>query len=316
MVCTARRHTEERQCLDDNVQHLENTCTELRAMLLMETTVNTTESTQRQEKVEALEVELARCRVDYSSLEQKMKHMVETPLGFRKRVHGLKMKCIGYAKRRKTMLRAQIQPTIVTSVQESNKWDGRKRRLGGEGDLQSKTAEAIASILSAGEVVALAEQPKMSQATIAAAKAIFKKISDSLTEDVMLGACDGSGVTHRLYAMIYKTVKQRVGLVAPTFNGSLLPSPNRLAQLRKQMNDKLPQFIGDYYSIEGCRVIPAIRIGKKIVAPEKEVILNSKNNLFVDLEVVQQSMVLFYDITVAGNVTTSNPQNLDCLQSL
>lgn len=93
----------------------------------------------------------------------------------------------------------------------------------------------------------------------------------------MLGACDGSGVTHRGYSMIYKTVKHRVGLVASTLNGSLLPTPNRLAQLRKQMNDKLPQFIGVYYSVEGRRVIPAVKIGKKIMTPEKEVILNSKN---------------------------------------
>lgn len=95
--------------------------------------------------------------------------MVETPLGFRKRVHGSKMKSTnelakgsGYAKRRKTMLRAQIQPAVVTSVQESNKRDGRKKRLGGEGDSQSKTAEATAGLLSAGEVGALAVQPKMS----------------------------------------------------------------------------------------------------------------------------------------------------------
>lgn len=72
MVCTACRHIEERQHLDENVRDLESTCVELRAMLLMETTVSTAESTQRQEKVEALEAELARCRVDYNSLKQKM----------------------------------------------------------------------------------------------------------------------------------------------------------------------------------------------------------------------------------------------------
>jgi hypothetical protein len=66
------------------------------------------------------------------------------------------------------------------------------------------------------------------------------------------------------------------------------------------MNAKLPQFIGEYYHVEGRRSIPSVRrTGKDIVAA-KEVILNSRNNLFVDLEVVQRSMVLFYGMTVEG----------------
>ncbi len=68
------------------------------------------------------------------------------------------------------------------------------------------------------------------------------------------------------------------------------------------MNEKLPQFIGDYYHIEGRRIIPEVRVGKKIVRGAKEVILDSKNNLFAQLEVVQRSMVLFYDMTVQGNI--------------
>lgn len=49
-------------------------------------------------------------------------------------------------------------------------------------------------------------------------------------------------------------------------------------------------------------MIPVVRQGKKEITPAKEVILHSKNNLFVDLEVVQRSMVLFYNITVEGTL--------------
>ena len=66
------------------------------------------------------------------------------------------------------------------------------------------------------------------------------------------------------------------------------------------MNSKLPQFIGEYYHIDGHRIIPEVRVGKNVVRKSKEVILNDKNNLFVDIKVVQQSMVLFYNITVEG----------------
>ena len=66
------------------------------------------------------------------------------------------------------------------------------------------------------------------------------------------------------------------------------------------MNSKLPQFIGEYYHIDGRRIIPEVRVGKNVVRKSKEVILNDKNNLFADIKVVQQSMVLFYNITVEG----------------
>jgi len=80
----------------------------------------------------------------------------------------------GYAKQWKIMLKAQIQPTIKTSVKKSKKWNGCKK-LGKRENSQSKTTKAIASILFVGEVVALTKQPKMSQATISATKVIFKK---------------------------------------------------------------------------------------------------------------------------------------------
>lgn len=169
--------------------------------------------------------------------------------------------------------------------------------------LHNKTAAVLACLLSAGEARKLAEQPRMSQATTAAAVGMFKKLQKSLTEEVMLQTCDASGVSNRGYVAMCNALRQRVHVVAPELKGSLLPSRNRLAQLRKEMNEKLPQFIGDYYHIEGRRIIPEVRVGKKIVRGEKEVILDSKNNIFAQLEVVQRSMVLFYDMTVEGIIS-------------
>ena len=132
---------------------------------------------------------------------------------------------------------------------------------------------------------------------------MFKKLQKTLTEEVMLGTCDASGVSSRGYVAMCNAVKHRVQLVALELKGGLLPSRNRLAQLCKQMNEKLPQFIGDYYHIEGRRIIPEVRVGRKIVRGAKEVTLDSKNNLFAELEVVQRSMVLFYDMTVQGIIS-------------
>lgn len=306
MSSAASRLTEERTVLQNDVRILEATCSELR-LSLTRSLVQNAQSTQRQESADLLEAELTRCRAAYEKLQADVKYMVETPMGLRKRVHLDKMKSVdelvrgsGYAKRRRTMIRAQLQPGLVSRVQMMNRKQGAKKRLGGEGSSQNATARAIASILSAGEALKLAEQPRMSQANAVAAQCTWKKIQRAIGEEIMLGVCDGNNVTYRGYDAMCKAVKHRVRLVAPELKGGLLPSTNRLAQLRRQMNAKLPQFIGDYYHIEGRRIIPEVRVGKTIVKQAKEVILNNKNNLFARLEVVQRSIVLFYDVTVEG----------------
>ena len=148
----------------------------------------------------------------------------------------------------------------------------------------------------------------MSQAKATVVKQIIREIGDSIGEDSMLDACDGSGVMVRGYNAIFRTVKNRIGLVAHGIKSGILPAPHRLATLRKQMNSKLPQFIGDYYHIDGRRTIPEVRVGGKVVTAAKEVVLDSKNNLFVELEVVQHSMVLFYEMTVEGMDCSFYPQ--------
>lgn len=206
----------------------------------------------------------------------------------------------GNAKRRRTVLRAHIQPQLVSQLQRSNKARRERKRWVGAKDSQTATARAIASVLSAGEALRLGEQPRMSQASAAATQSVFKKIQKELSGEVMLGVCDGNNVTHRGYYALCKVIKHRVTSVAPEVKHGLLPSSTRLAELRRKMNSKLPQFIGEYFHIDGRRVIPEARVNKKVVKNSKEVILNDKNNLFANIEVVQRSMVLFYNITVEG----------------
>ena len=133
-------------------------------------------------------------------------------------------------------------------------------------------------------------------------KEVIRQIGDSIGEDSMLDACDGFGVIVRGYDVIYRTVKNRIGLVAPGIKSCILPAPHWLASLKKEMNAKLPQFIGDYYHIDGRRTIPEVRVGGKVITAAKEVVLDSKKNLFVELEVKQRSMVMFYEITTKGTV--------------
>lgn len=302
-------HIEERQQLESDVKTLESACLELKVLLTQAESTMGAEGLRYHEEVRVLEEKLKNCQADYDRVDKKCRSMVKTPLGYRERVRK-RMKSLhelasgsGHAKRRRTMVRAQLQPSIVESVQTSNRLGGSRKRLMGDSCAQGITAAAVASILSQGEANALIDQPRMSQASAGVAKKVLQKIGDSVGPDAMLDACDGAGVTHQGYKAIYRTLKNRIGLIGPGMTASILPAPHRLASLRQDMNAKLPQFIGNYYSIEGRRVIrTAVRQGKKEITAAKEVILHSKNNLFVDLEVVQRSMVLFYNITVEGTL--------------
>ena len=118
------------------------------------------------------------------------------------------------------------------------------------------------------------------------AKRVFKEIGDNIRLEDILQACDATRVAHQGYEKIYKSKKARILLVNSDLKCALLLAPNRIATLRREMNAKLPQFIRDYYHIEGRMMLPASTHGQTITLA-KEVVLNDKNTLFVDLEVVQ-----------------------------
>ena len=303
----ARCHVEDRRELQSNVEALEAKCAELRLLLTGCEESMQAENTEHQQKVNSLAAELQRCEAKYQKMEATMRAMVQTPRGFRRRVHGGKMKSFhdlvggsGHMKRQVSLLRRMLQPSLVAAVQRQNKALGGKKRLAGDSRSQVQTAVGLASILRPAEASALLEQPRMGEAKSSVEKSVVKKISTSIGADSMLWASDGSGVTMRGYTAVYKTVKNRVGLLYLRVKTSILPAPNRLSTLRKEMNAKLLQFIGDYYWIEGSCTIPEVRVGGKIVKAAREVILDCKNNLFVELEAVQRAMVLFYKMTVEG----------------
>lgn len=293
-------------CLD--VERLEARCEELSGNLARSEHRTHANDVDHREKVESMDTELQRCKLEYQKLEEKLRSMVRTPRGFRQRVHGKSMKSLadlaggsGHAKRQRALMRAMLQPAVVAAIRSTNKVAGGKKRLAGDSTTQAKTAACLASILRPAEAAAMVEQPRMSQAKASVVKDVIRQIGDSIGSDSMLDACDSAGVTVRGYDAIYRTVKNRIGMVAPGIKSGILPAPHRLGSLRKEMNLKLPQFIGDYYHIDGRRTIPEVRVGGKVVTAAKEVVLDSKNSLFVELEVVQRSMVMFYEMTTEGN---------------
>lgn len=76
--------------------------------------------------------------------------------------------------------------------------------------------------------------------------------------------------------------------------------------LRSELNSKLKDLIGDYYHIDSTlEMVAQVPVtnakGRKKKSEITRVVLTSKNNLFVDIEVVQKTMVKLYGFTTEGD---------------
>lgn len=87
----------------------------------------------------------------------------------------------------------------------------------------------------------------------------------------------------------------------PKLKLNSLPNPYKVAQLRKEYNDNLENWIGKWTHISGD--LPGSGVAKTAKkssdgSQPKTIHLCPNNSLICDLLVVQQNMVRFYDVTV------------------
>jgi len=80
----------------------------------------------------------------------------------------------------------------------------------------------------------------------------------------------------------------------------------QVSLLRTELNSKLKDLIGEYYYIDSTlELVAQVPVtnakGKKKKSEITRVVLTSKNSLFVDIEVVQRTMVKLYGFTTEGN---------------
>lgn len=75
--------------------------------------------------------------------------------------------------------------------------------------------------------------------------------------------------------------------------------------LRTELNSKLKDLVGDYYYIDSTlELLAQVSVtnakGRKKKSEITRVVLTKKNSLFVDIEVVQRTMVKLYGFTTEG----------------
>ena len=285
---------------------IEDTCMQLRVELETIRTEMSTMERNHRVTVQGLETEVRRWQQASERLPEGPSPLKDTPMGMRRRARPLRgihelNHGSGWAKRRVKLVRTHLQPHLVDAVNDNNRVNHEKQRLHGDKASQTVTAVALAKILTRHEGLTLATQPSMEHVKRKIASNVLKAIGKRVGPSNILAACDQAGVSYRGYGAIYQAVKAPVRDLTKDAKSNILPSPYHVRRLRQELNANLPQFIGQYYHAEGRMELPAVsKKTKKSEEQRKEVVLDEKNSLFTDLEVVQQSMVIFYGITESG----------------
>lgn len=116
-------------------------------------------------------------------------------------------------------------PKMMEETQDDNRLSKKRKRLCGDSSTQCATGGALARMLSKTEATAILDTPKFNSVANQLVEDTLKKIGSTVSPEAVLAACDMTGVSHRGYGEIFKTLKGRIGLVNKKFKSTILPKP-------------------------------------------------------------------------------------------
>ena len=183
------------------------------------------------EELMRLEQELMEAKKAVLKFQRKIERMVSTPVGTQLRASkglGELARTGGAARARIAKIRSLLQPHVVQSIQAGNNTSNRRKRLCGDKDIQDGTGQAIGRFLSKGETLALVSSSQNSDVATSMTNYYLDKIGTELGTEAILAACDMTGVSHKGYGEIYKTIKGRVQLVDKRLKPTFLPTPHKV----------------------------------------------------------------------------------------
>jgi hypothetical protein len=112
--------------------------------------------------------------------------------------------------------------------------------------------------------------------------------------NVMLKICDVCNIPRYAYEEVKKQLKKEVQSAREELKMSLLPTPRNISTLKKKINSKLHEYIGEHYHIH-TTIEYTLKSGTSRKQKD-QLALNKKNSCFVDIEAVQKTIVNFYNI--------------------
>ena len=242
----------------------------------------------------------ALCR---SRLQKKWSRLHATPYGYRKQVRKRRdiatlSQTGGQMKALRRLARSVIAPSTVQNIQEGNAVNHTKQRLHDSKEQQIEFGKILSKIFSKIEVKSMLNSFALKSVGIDVANQDLDKIGARVGAQEILATCDISGITQQGYASIYKQFRGGAKAASRGIRIGCLPKPYHVSLLQKQMNSKLIDFAGEYYSINN-----SLEILQDPKSKKKETIhvkLTGYNSFFVDIEQIQRTMVQLYHITPTG----------------
>ena len=92
----------------------------------------------------------------------------------------------------------------------------------------------------------------------------LEKIGAEIGAHEILAIEDRSGITNEAYNNIYKKFKGGTKAAGKGLRIGCLPKPYHVLLLQKELNNKLRDFVGDYYPIKNTlEILPGLKSKKK-----------------------------------------------------
>lgn len=152
----------------------------------------------------------------------------------------------------------------------------------------------LKSMFNKDEIIYMIGQPRFSSLRKTLVDQVINQISESMNVEKVQSVCDDTGISRRGYKTLFKCLQE--GLVNAGITKVVIPCPFHVANARARSNRKIVDLMGDMYHIEATKEMK--QKGGKKNKQNEIVILNPKNNIWLDLEKTLQAMVKFYDISV------------------
>lgn len=262
------------------------------------------------ETISGLNSKIVAVSKDLRNTKARLQRLKKTPYGIRSHIRARRdlselVPSGGHAKAARRLARAIIAPETTRQIHAQNALGSTHRRLCGTQEMQERTGKVFGSLLSRTEVGTLMTLPAFKTVGVRMANFYLNKIGEKVGTRSVLQTCDESGITQAGYNSFYKKFKGGIRSAGKGLRLGCLPNPHQVQLLRKELNMNLEDLVGQPMFISNTyEVAPSTKKNQKSAKEGKLLTLDKFNNLFLDIESVQRTMIRLYKITEEGTKFT------------
>ena len=157
--------------------------------------------------------------------------------------------------------------------------------MGCESGAEPTGASLLRNIIKPKDLIQMINDPSHAKTTDMLRKKFFAELTGIVTSQQMLDTCDAVGISRKGYEGIYNIITighREKGLIRP-----LLPTPYSISMSKKCANNEVASMLGGFKFVSAGMPM----------GDSKTFLYNEFNNVYVDVENLQVSMIKYYGLT-------------------